>query len=169
MLCPPPQSCFFNRGFSQVSSPSSLSCCLLQSSDLAGGYSFSVYKPKMCFPQSPNKVRTAPCSQQQSSSRVWYFAGVCVCLLVSVCVCVGGGSYSPSNHLLLQLRKKKSRDKGSVCARVCLRVSCSVSPTSSWLCHGRLPLFLFQSIMVLRERLQFAFPFLSLLCSALGL
>ncbi|KAK9539730.1 hypothetical protein VZT92_002231 [Zoarces viviparus] len=33
------------------------------------GYSSSVWKAKMCcFPQSPNKVRTAPCSQQQSSS-----------------------------------------------------------------------------------------------------
>lgn len=100
-------------------------------------------------------------------------------LLVSVCLCVSqcsvcvrrGGSYSPSNHLLLQLRKKKIRDKGNVCARVCLRVSYLISPTSSWLCHGRLPLFLFQSLVVLSESLQLSFPFLPLrlLCSALGL
>lgn len=60
-----------------------------------------------------------------------------------------------------------------MCVCVCMSVSYLVSPTSDWLCHGRLPLFLFQSFMVLRQSLQFAVPFLllapALLCSALGL
>lgn len=38
----------------------------------------------------------------------------------SVHVCGGGGSYSPSNHLLLQLRKKKKLRQ-----RLCVRTSVS--------------------------------------------
>lgn len=46
-----------------------------------------------------------------------------------------------------------------MCVHECVCVLYLISPTSSWLCHGKLPLFLFQSLMVLRERLQFAFFF----------
>lgn len=76
-----------------------------------------------CFPQSPNKVRTAPCSQQQSSSWDWCFAGEPVfCVSVSVCTRIGGGgSYSPSNHLLLQFRKETPETK-VVCVQKCVCV-----------------------------------------------
>lgn len=51
-----------------------------------------------------------------------------------------------------------------MCKYVCL--CCILSPTSSWLCRGRLPPVLFQSLMVLREpEIRLSLPPLALALS----
>lgn len=61
-----------------------------------------------------------------------FFLLLCVCMSVAVFDKGGGGSYSPSNHLLLQFRgkKKKIGDKGGVCMRVCACRVQSLPPTA---------------------------------------
>lgn len=78
---------------------------------------------------------------KQSSSWVWYFAGVCVSQSMYV---RRGGSYTPSNHLLLQLREKNLRQRRCVCMSVSACVVFILQLALSWQTF----LFFFQSIIV---------------------
>lgn len=129
MLCLPRKAAFFKQGIFTSLIP--LLSPLLSPPPVfwsCSWYFSSAQKAKICFLQSPNKVRTAPCSQQQSSCWVWCFACECVFVFQSVDVCARrGGSYSPSNHLLLQLRRKKKSETKAVCAQECVCV-CRIQP-----------------------------------------
>lgn len=118
----------------------------------------------------PSKPKQSEDSSMQSTTVLLlglvFCLRVCLCFSQWMCVRVGGDPTLPLTICCFNWEEKKIWDKGGVCARVCLRVSHSASCTSSWLCHGRLPFFLFQSIMVLRERACDS-PFPSSSCSAL--
>lgn len=168
MLCLPRKAAFFNRGFSQVSSPSCLLCCLvLQSSDLA--VDISPQHRRQRYASFKAQTKWGQLHAVNNSPLAGFgvlLASVCLCFSQWMCVRVGGDPTLPLTICCFNWEEKKIWDKGGVCARVCLRVSHSASCTSSWLCHGRLPFFLFQSIMVLRERACDS-PFPSSSCSAL--
>lgn len=116
----------------------------------------------MCVHQSPNKVRTAPCSQQHSSIAGFAVSageGVFVCQLVHVCVCVGGDPTLPLTICSFNWEKKNRDKRRCVCVCVCVKECvcvCRVQtlpPPAGFVMAG-FPLFLFQSIMVLRESLR---------------
>lgn len=103
----------------------------------------------MCFPLKP---RQSEDSSMQSTTLLELGLGillVTVCLCVSHCMCVcmqreEGGILLSLQPSAPSIEKKKFRQRLCVCRSVPVFVCVSdlVSPTSSWLCHGRLPLVL---------------------------
>lgn len=106
------QSCLFLTSLVHLASP--LSSSSSRPVILQWVFLLSVKGKDMLPSKAQTKYGWLRVVNNKSCCWVWYFAAECVL----VCVWGWGGSYSPFNHLLLQLRKKKIRQRQCVCMSV---------------------------------------------------